>query len=130
LGGLKDLVGSLLQGQKTNQQHVQHGYAPEEMPSKKMRFSYDLPYVVTSQYFSDNRTALESKQISYTAISLDGDSNPFGDFVSEPSIIKGPLPVLPGQHSDRNESFDLDTLIHEAMLNPLFALDTFDEVTC
>jgi hypothetical protein len=33
LGGLKDLVGSLLQGQHTNQQHIQHGYAPEEMSS-------------------------------------------------------------------------------------------------
>jgi hypothetical protein len=131
LDDLKDLVGSLLQGQQANQQHVQHGYAPEEMPSKKMRFSYDLPYAVTSQNDLESRSAPEQKQIPYTALSLDSKSNPFDDFASEPSINKGPFPVLSGQHSDRNESIGLDCSISldETMLTPLFALDPIDEVT-
>jgi hypothetical protein len=130
LGGLKDLVGSLLQGQQANQQHVQHGYAPE-MPSKKMRFSYDLPYAVTSQNDYENRTALEPKQIPYTTLSLDGDGNPFGDFASEPSITKGPRSVRLGKHADRNESICLGSLfaLDETMLTSLLALDPFDEVT-
>jgi hypothetical protein len=128
LGGLKDLVGSLLQGQQANQQH---GYAPEAMPSKKMRFSYDLPYAVTSQNDFESRSALEQKQIPYTALSLDGNSNPFDDFASEPSMNKGPLPVLSGQHSDLNESIGLDSIfsLDETMLTSLLALDPFDEVT-
>jgi hypothetical protein len=131
LGGLKALVGSLLQGQQANQQHVQHGYAPEEMSSKKMRFSYDLPYAVTSQNDFENRTALEPNHIPYTALSLDGDINPIGDFALEPSIINGPLSVLPGQQSGRNESNGLKgfTSLDEAMLTSLFALDP-NEVMC
>jgi hypothetical protein len=129
LDGLKELVGSLLQGQQANQQHVQHGY-PSEIPSKRMKCSLDLPYAVTSQNDVENRTVLEPKQIPYTALSHDGDSNPFGDFASEPSITKGPLSVLPGQHPDRNESIGLSSVNSqdETILTSLFALDPFDEV--
>jgi hypothetical protein len=122
LDGLKDLVGSLLHGQQANQQHVQHGYTPEQMPSKKMKFSYDLPYAVTSQNDFEDRTALEPRQIPYPALSIDGDTNPFGDFASEPT---GP----PEQQSDHIESIGVNSCTSQdgAMLASSFALDPFDE---
>jgi hypothetical protein len=129
LDSLKALVGSLLQGQQANQQYVQHGYAPEEMASKMMRFSYDLPYAVTSQNDFENITALEPNHIPYISLSRDGDSNPISNFASEPSITKGPLSILPGQHSDRNESIGIDSLlsIDETMLTSLLNLDPLNE---
>jgi hypothetical protein len=90
-----------------------------------------LPYAVTSQNDFENRTALEQKQIPYTAFSQAVDGSPFRDFVSEPSIIKGSLSVLSGQQSGRKKSNGLKglTSLDEAMLTSLFALDP-NEVMC